>query len=622
MASIHVLHDDIINKIAAGEVIDRPASMVKELVENAIDAASDAITIELLEGGSKQVIVRDNGQGMSPEDAHLAIKRHATSKIATADDLFAISTMGFRGEALAAIASISKFTLTTYVASTQTGISLQWHAGELHVENPWYGPQAGTTITVDEVFYNIPVRAKFLKSPLAEYAQCYELVQAFALAHPEISFQLLHNGKIKLTTFAQKSPSSITGFAQAPVRDRISEVWGKELATKLLHVHEENQFGTLHAFISPPGLEKPSSKNMVFIVNGRYVKDKVLRYGLQRGYHSHLLKGSYPQILCFLTCDPALIDVNVHPAKTELRFQYPGEVQGLLARAIRQTLRQGQWASFAAESRGPASRAAEDETEVIPTEISFDPETLGLDVPSQHQQSHGARAPQMGWSARSTPLPTKTWEPTNPPPVAAPAAPAAAPVIAWDSLQALGSAFGCYLLFEGEDRILAVDQHAFHERILYERLSSDPSLLKAQQPLIIPEVLSLEAREIADLQHHHQELSSLGFEFTIADERFVELHAVPLVVAGKNLQRVLADLLSFDPTQITSVDHHRDIVHHCLSTLACHAAIRAGETLSPTDWRALLAEAGRVDFYHNCPHGRRVFKWFSRREVEAWFDRL
>ncbi len=621
MARIHLLGDDIINKIAAGEVIDRPASIVKELVENAIDASSDAITIELLDGGCKQIIIRDNGCGMPPEDARLAITRHATSKISSADDLFAIHSLGFRGEALAAIASVSKLSLSTFAEGEHHsgGITLSWHGGQLVEEKTWFAPSVGTVIAIEDIFYNIPVRAKFLKSPLGEFAQCFELIQAFALAHPRISFQLLHNGKTKLATFAERKrgqDDEQSLFPQpAQVNARIAQVWGEELASRLLPIVESNQFGTVQGFISPPGFEKQTAKNIVFIVNGRYVKDKVLRFGMQRGYHSHLLKGAYPQLLCFINCDPSLIDVNVHPAKTELRFQYPAEVQALLARAIRQGLRAAQWAG-SDEPAPPAPEAG----------IPFLPSYLSSASPRPLEE----KFPRL--AVKPTEKPKVEFSPkfrAEGPALFVPHAPATAEIIPWASMQRIGSLFNCYVILEAQGRVLVVDQHAFHERILYERYSNDPALIKDQQPLIIPELIKLEAHALAELQNCRAELADHGFIFRLleseeeggvpAEEGWLEIQGVPLVVAGRDLERLFRDLLS--GAQEHPLENHHRLVHHILATLACHSAVRAGEELSNTDWLALLAAAEKVDFYHNCPHGRRVFKWFSRREVEAWFDR-
>jgi DNA mismatch repair protein MutL len=614
MTHIHMLSDDIINKIAAGEVIERPASIVKELVENAIDAASDAITIELLDGGCKQIIVKDNGIGMGPADVHTAIKRHATSKIAEADDLFAIHTMGFRGEALAAIAGVSMFSLSSMPrGETEPGSSLRWRGGLLEEERSWRAPTSGTVICVEDLFYNLPVRQKFLKSPLAEFAHILELVQALALAHPDISFQLSNNGKSKLDTFAQRSREETSAYSEQVLRARTAEVWGPDFATQSLYISEGNQYGTLTALISPPGLEKQTSRNTVFIVNGRFVKDKILRYGLQRGYHSHLLKGSYPQILCFLQCDPALIDVNVHPAKTELRFQYPSEVQGLLARAIRNGLRSASWTQ-------PVVQASPRIDEELP-EINQDAEVTPSNTPEDRSYSSSASKPfftprPFSPATFDLDLPTPpAWKNSRQPLKSAMVS------IRWDTLQLMGSLFSCYVFLQNDEHVLVVDQHAFHERILYERFSHDPYLTKSRQPMMIAELVQTDIHGIAMLQRNEATLREHGFDFSLQEEGWVEVRGVPTVVAGRDVQKLFTDLTKGGNSEEHAADQHQRQLHHLLATLACHSAVKAGEELGHTEWQALLAAAGQVDFYHNCPHGRRVFKWFSRREVEAWFDR-
>jgi DNA mismatch repair protein MutL len=344
MGRVHLLEDAVINKIAAGEVVERPASVVKELVENAIDAQATAIRIELEEGGRRKIVVTDDGYGMSEEDARLAIVRHATSKISAVEDLYSVDSMGFRGEALASIASVSQFSLMTRQGQDSVGTRIQTDGSIDLSVTPWHGPR-GTTMAVESLFFNIPVREKFLKSPASEFAHCHELIQNIALARPEVSFTLLHNGKEYLSAPRVCEREELQGsiLTEKTVRRRAAQILSQEVVDELLYVTESNQYGEVEALISPPGVEKPTGKHIATFVNRRVVKDKTLRFGIMRGYSSHLLTGKYPRVLAFMTIDPSLYDVNVHPTKEELRFQYPTEVQGLISLAIRGRIRHGDW---------------------------------------------------------------------------------------------------------------------------------------------------------------------------------------------------------------------------------------------------------------------------------------
>ncbi|MEN9834858.1 MAG: hypothetical protein RL011_1051, partial [Pseudomonadota bacterium] len=344
MGKIHLLEDHVINKIAAGEVVERPASVVKELVENAIDAGATQIDLSLEMGGLRSIAVTDNGGGMSAEDAALALRRHATSKIRDADQLFSISSMGFRGEALASIAAVSQFSLATREIGQKSGTKITVAGDDSPITLPWSGPE-GTTVVVENLFFNVPVRAKFLKSPATEFSHILELMQAFALCRPTVGFSVRNNGRDHLRVGPQILEDS-PWFGEQVLRERSRVVVGKDFE-QLIYVRTTGRYGELEALVSPPGLEKPTSKSLFTFVNGRMVKDKVLRYGVLRGYHSHLMKGKFPAVVLHLRTDPSLVDVNVHPAKTEVRFQYPDEVQNLIALGIREKMRQADWAASA-----------------------------------------------------------------------------------------------------------------------------------------------------------------------------------------------------------------------------------------------------------------------------------
>lgn len=329
---IKVLKDEVINKIAAGEVVERPASIVKELVENAIDAGATRIKIDLEEGGKKSIVITDNGAGIAYSDLPLTVVRHATSKIVTVEDLFSVGSMGFRGEALASISSVSNFSLISKKALENKAYKLSFDENNKEIPKieEWAHPE-GTSISVKDLFYNVPVRLKFLRSAQTEFSQCLETVQSLCLANPKQTFILTHNGQEKFLASSDESEHDNRGssfFGEETLRSRVAYLYGTEVSDQLLYATSVSDYLKIEALIAPPGLDKAISKVMQTFVNGRWVVDKVLRFGILRGYHSHLMKGRYPYILCYITMSQELVDVNAHPSKTELRFQYADEVQG------------------------------------------------------------------------------------------------------------------------------------------------------------------------------------------------------------------------------------------------------------------------------------------------------
>jgi len=729
MNRVQLLSDDVIKKIAAGEVVERPASVVKELVENSLDAGAKRIVIELEEGGKKRITVEDDGCGIPPEDCLLALCRHATSKITKDEDLFAISTLGFRGEALAAISAIADFSLSTRVRGTESGCKLTIEAGSVPDLVPWAG-NVGTVITVAKLFCTVPVRAKFLKGAETEFAHCHDLIQALALAYPFVSFSLYHNGKLRFSAHALDIPLSAPWRGEAILRERWNLVVGKDEASRAIYVREENEFGRWEALLSAPGYDKATNKNVVHFVNGRWVKDKVLNFGILRGYHSHLLKGRHPQVLSFFECDASLIDVNVHPAKTELRFQYPAEVQGLMSFAIRKNIREATWSSSSGDSSvfsdrtqnsvlgtsapevkgSPAPHASNSEVNLdssnsgvhcgssltslpfpknnfvsnhqthypvqdhVISKQSFadgnagarncdenakqsfaDCEELGFAIRSEQDAQPDKRAPypraqsqlelarltsnstnSNGSEVKEDPqsMLKSKFAGSNDELLACGAGDylASGADIAVDRIRSqtcksellenlnyIGTYAKCYMLFEQNSKLLAIDQHAFHERILYERLCANPKLLAQSQPLMMPEAIQLAAFHIEALQKNIQTVNAAGFSLKFLPGSTVEICAVPTLLIHKRYDDFFIQFAEkLAEGSISSAQH---IHHDLLSTIACHAAIRSGEELCETEMRVLLAEAENVDFYHNCPHGRRVFKTFEKNQVAKWFDR-
>lgn len=738
MAKVHLLDDELINKIAAGEVVEKPASVVKELVENAIDAAAQTIRVSLKDGGRQLIEVSDDGLGMSPEDAVMAIRRHTTSKLQNADDLFHVTTMGFRGEALASISSVSRFSLQTRARGASEGIRIQVEDGQLQ-SAPWQG-SFGTTMTIRDLFYNVPARKSFLKTGAAEFASCYEYLLALALSLPQIGFRLVHNDR-EIFSVSPLPVNDGWPRGEEALRLRMSALFGEDFVDPLVYLQHQDRYLRLEALVSPPGQEKGSAKHVHTFVNNRWVRDKLLRYGVLRGYHSHLLKGKFPVVLMHCDVEASLVDVNVHPAKAELRFQYSSEVQNAIAMAIRDVLRKGAWSAAPtrtpfeplpktvepapqdfdfllsethASAKAKESEASEPSREAAPEPLgrtpsyytepadvktpplkrrvmSFDGEGRALEFASDgtsrssestparkssepvsptasesfsarssvsrppresgpsesfasrsalsSESSRESSAPRESFVSRpsaaspafsartsdegrsSTPSASSQSQRSEAPSVApASVAPAAASAkseeqIPWEELQFIGAFQRCFLFFEHDGKLLAVDQHAFHERVLYERLLKDPDQLRRAQPLLMPDVLQFSPSECHTLKQNEAAMREQGFDYTVISDTEVELRSVPALLMKRDLQAVFQSILNGSSSQ-------QELLHDVLATVACHAAVRAGEDLPPAELKQLLDEAKTVDFFHNCPHGRRVFRWWKGSQVAAWFDRL
>jgi DNA mismatch repair protein MutL len=630
MNRIQQLDENLINKIAAGEVVERPASVVKELVENSIDAGATKITIELQDGGRQRIVISDNGHGMSPDDARLAIIRHATSKIRSTEDLFNLQTMGFRGEALASISTVSRFALMTCEQGQSQGVRLSTEGGSPIETTPWQS-SGGTTIICDDIFYNVPVRQKFLKSSASEYGAVLELIQAIALSHPQIDMTLVHNAKEVL-----RAPA-IAGeeLTEARLRARFAQVMRGDGGLAMVYRTATSPWASMTALVSAPGVERGSAKDMFLFVNGRWVRDKSLRFAVLRGYHSHLLRGKYPVLALFLTMDPGLVDANVHPAKTEVRLQYANEIHGMVASAVRESLRSAEWsaASSVPVLERPSGIETLTESDKTESEIS---KIFGSASRERSFADSSARQPAYSprparWSDVTPEAPLGTF--VDRAPSAASVSLFESPVVTrpvqesipWKELRYLGAIADCYLLFSHGDRrsgarLLTVDQHAFHERVLYERLIRNADLLCSSQALLVPEGVTLTPNEVDSLRELKDPMETNGFRYDIVDDQTVEVRAVPVILAKADIAQLM-EAIARHKASALPLDGNAGLAHDLLATMACHGAVRAGETLGDAELKVLIQEASDVDFYHNCPHGRRVFRWWDEAQIARWFDR-
>ncbi len=648
----------LVDKIAAGEVVRGPFSILKELVENALDAGGSSIEVELEGGGVDSLIVRDNGSGISREDLPLALTRSASSKIQKAADLFELSSFGFRGEALAAISAVSKTQIYSKVAEQVGGkvqLMPQTDGSAKVLCQDWNSPLAssGTVVEVKGLFENVPARRKFLRSPRAEFLACKELLQAIAMSRPDVSFSLAHNQKpvFSVSAFVGNELISRSVFGEEVLRQRASELfpsraekqWGE-----FLYLDCRSPYGTFEALLSPPGYEKATSRHMRFYVNGRVVQDKMIRAAVMRGYHSHLLQSRYPQVIIFVTVDPALVDANVHPAKQEVKFQFASQIQETLSKEIRALIRSGGWTGGTSFNRLHQPNAAS----LAPQQSSLQAQSTQLEavrpgmsasfmsgVAAESSALSGAYSFSRpgAYAKKQSPLrfhdlmraksqveeeaeQEARFEGTKP-------KDAPSDTVSWQQLTYLGCFHKCYLMFESTSGLLVVDQHAFHERILYEQLLQKDKPLGESQPHLIPAPLGLDTEDAAVFKQLIPHIEPLGFGFDVSGSD-ISLRASPELLQKKDLMVLFHDLLAEVHAGKISQESlaqengaEAGYLHTLYATFACHSAVRSGEELTLEDITQLLVQAETVDFSSNCPHGRRVFKWYSPGQVGSWFDR-
>jgi DNA mismatch repair protein MutL len=582
------LPDTLVDQIAAGEVVERPASVVKELVENALDAGARRVRVEVRAGGRAFAAVTDDGCGMTPEDARAALERHATSKLRDASDLAAIATYGFRGEALPAIASVSSLRLLTRPHDAREGTEIRVRAGAIESVRP-AGAAAGTRIEVADLFASVPARRKFLKSAVTEWGHIADWLSRVALALPEVHFDL-----------ARDDRPGVAWPAAAPI-DRLAAVLGESEAAGLVALDHREGALRVHGFTSRPDHHRATAAGIHVFVQGRPVRDRVVQHALQELYRDVLPRGRHPAAVLFLELPPGAVDVNVHPAKWEVRFADPRGIHQLVRHGLKAALARRTWLGGAAagESGGvPEARAAIDAERVgAPRGIT----DWIFAVPS-------GESPRAQGDAAS----------------AAPVA-AAAPFRLGDCAL-LGQLAATYLLLEGKDELLLVDQHAAHERVLYERLrASVVAEGAARQALLVPLVVELAPRPLAALATRSALAESLGFETAPFGENAVALRTVPALLGERDpagLLRTLAEELAAAPaSEAASALRALAPADRVLATLACHASRRKGDLLDPREQRALVEALDAIPWAPTCPHGRPVVVPVSLAEIERRFGR-
>jgi DNA mismatch repair protein MutL len=595
---IRALSDHLINQIAAGEVVERPASALKELLENALDSEATQIDVDLAGGGIERIRVADNGAGIEREELSLAVARHATSKLATADDLMAIATLGFRGEALASIGAVSRLALASRAAGRPHAWRVEVEGGIAGVTTP-AAIASGTTVTVNELYYNTPARRKFLRTGATEWGHCEEAFRRVALAHPDVGFTLQHNGRVVHRLLAQGR------------RARVEALLGDGFVEGAVEVDARSGPVAVEGFAVRPAYAAQATGQYTF-VNGRYVRDRVLAHALRDAYRDVLHHERQPAYALWLTLDPRQVDVNVHPQKTEVRFRESGAVHQFVRHAVERAL------AITAASQ-PAVSAAD---------------RLGLaaaHAPPFAPSRESIAAPTRPWpyvSAQQGAIPLESGEPAafyarlfgarRPPATDQPNLPDTADDHPLGF--ALAQLHGIYVLAQNRNGLVLVDMHAAHERIVYERLKSAADARVPVQPLLVAATFAATPLEVAAAEEHAAVLDHLGFAIATLGPSTLAVRGVPAPLGDADAivlaRAVLSELREFGDTDVLAA--HRD---QLLSTMACHAAVRANRGLSVREMNALLREMEATERAGQCNHGRPTWYQLALTDLDRLFLR-
>jgi DNA mismatch repair protein MutL len=634
--TIRQLPDTLINQIAAGEVIERPASVVKELVENAIDAGAQRIDIDLEDGGVRLIRVRDDGVGIAAQQLPLAVLRHATSKIASLDDLEAVATLGFRGEALPSIASVSRFSIASRRRDDEHGMVLPVEGGRIGEPAPKPQP-TGTTVEVRELFYNVPARRKFLRAERTELSHIEDWLRQLALARPDVELRVSHNGK-PLRRYKPDGQSALFSG------DRLSEILGEEFLKHALLIEREatasGEPGSggsalrLYGWIAQPAYSRASADQQYLFVNGRAVRDRSVAHAVKQAYADVLFHGRQPAYVLFLDVDPRRVDVNVHPAKHEVRFRDARLIHDFVYRTLHAALAEtragteADGAALASDAVGFGAGAGApghaQTREGVTAAAAWQRPPLHSGQPGLGLRVEDARA---AYAALYGGAPTHgpAYAPQTPQPAVRPlpeAADGEVPPLGY----AVAQLHGIYILSETADGLIVVDMHAAHERIGYEKLkAAHDGIGVRRQPLLVPQTVAVSEREADTAEREAATLTELGFEVDRAGPQSLILRGVPALLADGDVEALLRDVL-------TDLNEHggdsamggrrvaaaRD---ELLATMACHGAVRAHRRLSLPEMNALLREMEATERSGQCNHGRPTWAKFTLGEIDRWFLR-
>ncbi|MBF0223927.1 MAG: DNA mismatch repair endonuclease MutL [Desulfobacterales bacterium] len=608
---IKILPDILANKIAAGEVVERPSSVVKELLENSIDAESSKIIIEAEQGGRSLIQIADDGIGMNRDDALLSIERHATSKLFNDDDLFGIKTLGFRGEALPSIAAVSIFTMITKDTDSQTGIKIEISGGKIFNVSEIGAPK-GTLISIKDIFFNVPARKKFLKTINTELGRILDIISSTAISFPSIQFKFIHNGK-EVKNFLK---------AQNPL-ERITDVLGNDVKNNLHPINIMSNDISVSGWIASPELSRSTSDGIYLYINERSIRDKIIQKAIFEGYDGRLMKGRYPVAVVFIKMPYDKVDVNVHPAKSEVRFASQHLVYDAVKNAVNkvfQKINVPKWTPpdihYDEPKRPkintpvffPEKKVAEDyfpyesklkehfEAE-FKTEIKTKPETIP-ETRRDNQVNEQNTTIDKANSYEQTTLGEKKGK--------------------FSSLRLIGQFNNTYILCESDEGLIIIDQHASHERIVYEKLKQNYDK-KQQQMLLIPEIFNPGFKHIDNLIKIIYDLNKLGFEVEFFGNGEFVIKSVPVILSDKKATPIIMDIL--ENIYETNSPKKDEIINECLMTMACHGAIRANQHLNDQEMKDILAQMDKIDNPSFCPHGRPTWINWDIKFLEKSFGR-
>jgi DNA mismatch repair protein MutL len=593
MPRIHRLSPNLANQIAAGEVVERPASVVKELLENALDAGARRIAVAIELGGKKSIRVEDDGEGMEPEDARLAIERHATSKIVVADDLAAIRTLGFRGEALPSIASVSHFTLRTRARGSESGTEIRVNGGTVASEREVGAPE-GTSIEIDDLFYNLPARRKFLKSDTAEATQISRLVTQMALGYPEVGFSLTSGGR----RLIECPPASGVG-------ERFFQLFGDR--PDLVEVRKDAGGLAIHGYVAALGDQGPVRGQQNVFVNRRIVKDRTIAHAIIEAYSVATIKERSPEVHLFIQIPPDRVDVNVHPTKAEVRFLEQSLVHEVLRRALGEALGQGR----APEVQLTPLTARPDE----PRAMTIPGVLAGATVGNRWADSRDQPLDAPHYSAGSEAVPfSGAWSPSS--------GSAAIGPIDIRPMIPLGQFRDTFIIAVDDEGVAIIDQHVAHERVLFERVMEKLTSGRLEsQRLLTPILIDLSPAQRQALAQHAETLDRFGLEIEGFGGNSVRLSAVPAILEPAECEAAIR-ALGEDLEGLERGSSVNDALRRIAATMACHAAVKANYPLTLEKMRFILEELRRTAYSSVCPHGRPVVLRLSRREIEKNFQRI
>jgi len=627
MGKIRVLSDTVANKIAAGEVVERPASVVKELIENSLDAGATQLRIEVESGGRRLIRISDNGCGMLRDDALLAFERHATSKLSDVKDLLSIATLGFRGEALPSIASVSRLLLETRAAEETTGAAVEIAGGKLLRCDEFPGPP-GTVITVRDLFYNVPARKKFLRSDQTELAHIASLATHYSLAHPEKSFQLRHG----TTDLLDVTPVET-------LRERVYQVFGSQTLEELIDLdyierelavvdpeHQESRVFALRGFISGPQVQKLNRNSIFLFVNGRLIRDRLLQHALSAAYHNLMPPACYPFALLFLDCDCEEVDVNVHPSKTEVRFRHGSFVHDFIRDSIRDRLIASRPASSLPVPTRPQPAAELPYSEftqrienqqfdaVMPGPREERPE----DLPVFTLRNVPAPEPRFNFDVAQAfvpvlpdthgPLPLATETPQS--------------LTILSDLRPLGQIHDSFIIAAGRDGLWIIDQHVAHERILFEKVLKQQAENRVErQQLLMPIVLELTPAQQVEYGRIAGELERAGFDSEPFGHRTIAVKGAPAGVGPGDIEKLVFEILEIAQQELRKVSLD-DLRRTMAASIACRAAIKINMRLDQTKMEWLLSQLAATECPMSCPHGRPIALRYSTRDILKSFHRI